>query len=292
MYIDKKAQGSIFGGSVAIFIAVFIITLLTKNFSISTAYYIPIKSTTNLLLGLGLLLALVPPAVVGYTNSQHTRTVGRNIPKFLTDILQATDSGMTLPASLAEAAKSDYGPISKEIGIAMTKFSMGYDFKHSLAAAAKRLHHPRAPQLAMILSEAYSAGGKVHDVLTSSSGLYATLEEYEEDRQTQLRPYTLLVYISLGVYFIVVFISMGEFLNQVTKLVGSVSTGSSFLQKPPPLSYYASIFFWTGVFESVFGGLVAGKISDNSGLTGLRHSVILLGITLLFFWALVFPGAP
>jgi flagellar protein FlaJ len=291
MFIDKKGQNIILAGSVGIFISVILVSFLTRNISISTTYYIPISSPTDLLIGLGFLLALIPPALVGHINSVHTNAVGKNIPKFLADILQSTDSGMTLPASLVEASKSDYGPISKELGIAMTKFSMGYDFKESLEAAARRLHHQRAPQLSMILSEAYAAGGKIHDVLTTSSGLYATLEEYQEDRQTQLRPYTMLVYISLAVYFIVVFIAMGEFLNQVTKLVGSMTTGSNFLQKPPPLSYYASIFFWTGIFESIFGGLVAGKISDNSALTGLKHSVILTGVTLAFFWLLIFPGA-
>jgi archaeal flagellar protein FlaJ len=47
--------------------------------------------------------------------------------------------------------------------------------------------------------------------------------------------------------------------------------------------YFESIFFLAGIFESLFGGIVAGKIVDGSTSAGLRHSLILLVITLLVF---------
>ncbi|NIO36988.1 hypothetical protein GTO27_04720, partial [Candidatus Bathyarchaeota archaeon] len=49
------------------------------------------------------------------------------------------------------------------------------------------------------------------------------------------------------------------------------------------INYYTSILFWASIIESIFGGLIAGKIGDRTLFSGLRHSVILVVATLVFF---------
>ena len=91
------------------------------------------------------------------------KSVEKNIPRFLRDILESTDSGIILPTALIRASTSDYGPISSEIGIAMTKFSLGYDFKESVMEACAKLKHPYMIQVGLVIVEAYSSGGRMHD---------------------------------------------------------------------------------------------------------------------------------
>ena len=106
------------------------------------------------------------------------------------DILESTNSGVILPRALIQASTQDYGPISHEIAVAMTKFSMGYDFKSSIMDACERLKHPFMLQVGQIIIEAYAAGGKMHDVLQSSVVLFNGMEQYDEQKQSELRPYT------------------------------------------------------------------------------------------------------
>jgi hypothetical protein len=49
------------------------------------------------------------------------------------------------------------------------------------------------------------------------------------------------------------------------------------------INYYASLLFWASALESIFGGFVVGKIVDGNLTAGLRHSVILMVVTLVFF---------
>ena len=252
-------------------------------------------SITDTIIGLGVLIALIPVAYVSYNNFRYVKSVEKNIPRFLRDILESTDSGIILPSALIRASTLDYGPISKEIGIAMTKFSLGYDFKDSVMESCARLKHPYMLQVGLIIVEAYSSGGKMHEVLNSSVVLFNGLEQYTEEKQSELRPYTQLVYISILIFLIIALIITTQFIAPLNKLPATTQGatfgggGKHFAINLGDISpvYFESIFFLAGIFESLFGGIVAGKIVDGSAAAGLRHSLILMAITLIVFNA---PG--
>jgi flagellar protein FlaJ len=249
-------------------------------------------SLTDTILGLGIAFALTPVAYITYNNYRYMRVVERNIPRFMRDILESTNSGVILPKALIQATMQDYGPISHEIAIAMTKFSMGYDFKSSIMEACEHLRHPFMLQVGQIIIEAYAAGGKMREVLESSVVLFNGLEQYDQQKQSELRPYTQLVYISVVIFLIIAYIIVSRFIGPLNNLpVSPKSAGglpvssSSFavgLSKIPPV-YFESIFFISGVLESIFGGIVAGKIVNASASAGLRHSLVLLLITIVVF---------
>lgn len=251
----------------------------------------PSASLTDTVIGLGIVVALLPVAYVTYSNFRYVRSVEKNIPRFLRDILESTDSGIILPSALIRTSLSDYGPISREMGIAMTKFSLGYDFKDSVMESCARLRHPYMLQVGLIIVEAYSAGGKMHEVLNSSVVLFNGLEQYTEEKESELRPYTQLIYISIIIFLVIALIIASQFIAPLSQLPvpnqGSTfgSAGSDFsinLKLIPPV-YIESVFFIAGMFESIFGGIVVGKIVDGSASSGLRHSLILLAITIVFF---------
>jgi pilus assembly protein TadC len=240
------------------------------------------------LIALAFAFALAPVALVSYFNYRYLKSVESNIPRFLRDILQSTDSGLILPRALLEASKQDYGPVSYQIGIAMTKFSMGYDFSKSISEATQNLRHAYATQVGQIVSEAYTAGGKTHEVLSSSVTLFNDLEQYNQDRQTELKPYTQLVYISLGIYLIIAIIIVNNFIVPFLKTIPTAGLGSTkFLNIPVGgVSYFISIFYISAILEAISAWMIAGKIVDRSAPAGLRHSFVLIGITILCFSAL------
>ena len=296
IYVGETGKYAVYLSAAIILIVSVILGLVAGHYKPSV-YVVPTNSSalvTDDIIGIGCLIAFTPIAIVSFLNYKYLKSVERNIPRFLRDILQSTDSGLILPNALLEASKSDYGPISREMGIAMTKFSLGHDFGASVMEAAERLRHPYAPQVALILSEAYAAGGRTHDVLGSSVSLFNGLEQYTEQKQSELRPYTQLVYISVGIYLVIAYIIITQFMSRLEQIAatnGFTSKGlaaASVASKQlslniPPLPYFISIFFLSAILESIFAGIVAGKIVESNALSGLRHSVILIAITILVF---------
>jgi len=54
--------------------------------------------------------------------------------------------------------------------------------------------------------------------------------------------------------------------------------------------YYISLFFFMSVIQAFFSGLVAGQISEGSLISGIKHSLILVMITLGSFYILTYLG--
>ncbi len=286
MYFEGKYRYTVWLASITVGLFIVVATVLQQLYLPLPPYYLPLNARANNALAMGVLIILLIPSILDASNLAYVRSVERNIPRFLRSVTESTTSGMILPRALSEAAKSDYGPISREVGLAVSKFTLGKDFSETIAEAGRRLRHPLARQLAVLISEAQAAGGRMREVLESGVDLYSTLFEYKEERRAELRPYLTLVYISLVIYLVVCYIAITQFLAPVITL--QLASKAPFLASNLGLGYFKSIFFWAGIFESVFGGLVGGKISEGAASAGLKHSVILLVLTILFFNVLIF----
>jgi len=266
-----------------------LIPLLQGVYTPLEPYIIPLSQRVNNAMAFGLVIALLFPAVVEYNNYAWGRQVDRNIPRLLRDVTEAVRSGITLPRALEEASQRDYGPVSKELEHAMAMFILGVSWEEALTSLAHRLKRPGALRFCSILIEAHQTGGKVMDVLESSVDLFSSLDQYREESYAQMRPYTMVIYTATLVFLIVAYVLLHQFLTPLSKMSSnSLMQGTSFLEGVLDINYYHSILFWASIMESVFGGLVAGKVGDGTLAAGLRHSVILSAITLLFFNVLSF----
>ena len=286
MYIEAKYRYMVWSASISVGVSILVASVLQRLYSPAPPYYLPLDVRANNALAMAVLIILFVPSILDSLNLTYVRSVERNLPRFLRAVTESTSAGMILPRALSEAAKSDYGPISREVGLAVSKFTLGKDFSETITEAGRRLRHPLARQVAVLISEAQAAGGRMRDVLESGVELYSTFSEHREERRSELKPYLTLVYISLVIYLVVCYVAITQFLAPVITLQGA--SKAPFLAANLSLNYFKSIFFWAGILESVFGGLVAGKISEGAASAGLKHSVILLILTVLFFNLLIF----
>jgi flagellar protein FlaJ len=291
-FVEKDWRNAAYISSAAISVLFIALALIIGHYHFTPSVVpvnIPKSSTgaliTDNLIALGTVIGLTPVAVVAYINYRFFKSVEANLPRFLRDVLQGTDSGLILPAALLEASKQDYGPVSFQMGIAMTKFGMGEDFSTAVEQACKKLKHPYAPQAGQIIAEAYAAGGKTHAILSTSVSLFNDLEQYSEQRTSELKPYTQLVYISIGIYLVIALIIINNFIGPFLSATAIQGTRALQIVKLPSggESYFLSIFYISAIAECVSAGLVSGKIVDRSAAAGLRHSIALIVVTMIAF---------
>lgn len=149
---------------------------------------------------------------------------------------------------------------------------------------AKRLRHPVALRMCTILLEAQQTGGKLLEVLSMSVDLFSSLDAYREEQYTNMKPYMMTIYMATLTFLIIAFIMLHQFLAPLSAAKGSAEINQSgLLAGVLDINYYASLLFWASLLESIFGGLTVGKIVDRDLAAGLRHSLILIVITLVFF---------
>jgi flagellar protein FlaJ len=283
-YIDRKKELMILGVSLIFAVSILTITLIQDEYRPSSPYYIPLNQKTNNLIIGSFLIAILPVSIVEYHNNKWLKSVDKNVPKLLLDITESIRSGLSLFSALEAATAHDYGPISQPLEDAVVHMRMTADLEGSLKSLGKQLQRPSAMRMITILLETYETGGRMLDVLETSIDMFTYIEEYQEEKSSQISPYILLVYVGSIIFLIISYTIIEQFLGPILKVSMEQHVAESgILRNVLEERYYKSILFWASSIEGLFGGLVAGKILDDRTSGGLIHSVILLLITLGFF---------
>ncbi|MEM3641682.1 MAG: type II secretion system F family protein, partial [Candidatus Bathyarchaeia archaeon] len=84
--------------------------------------------------------AFTPPAVLNYVDYRWKRAVDDRLPDLFRSIVQAQETGMTLPRALEESAKRDYGPLTAELRKMNAQISWGMTLEEALVAFARRVN--------------------------------------------------------------------------------------------------------------------------------------------------------
>ncbi|MCJ7632500.1 type II secretion system F family protein [Candidatus Bathyarchaeota archaeon] len=284
MYFKKKYRIALWTVSCSVGLFIMLTPIILGFYTPQGPYLIPLSQKVNNTMVLGLVIAFTFPAIVEFNNYRWSRQVDRNLPRLLRDIAEAVRSGITLPRALEEASQRDYGPLSKELENAISMFILGASWEDSLMSLAQRLRCPSALRLSTILIEAHQTGGKMIEVLDTSADLFSSLNEFKEEQNSNMKPYMMTIYMSTIIFLIIAYVVLHQFLAPLYAASSGATTEESGLLKGVlDINYYTSILFWASIIESIFGGLIAGKIGDRVLSAGLRHSVILIIITLAVF---------
>jgi pilus assembly protein TadC len=59
-----------------------------------------------------IIAAVFPPAILIYFDYRWRKAIDEHLPDLFRSIVQAQETGMTLPQALENAAKRDYGPLT------------------------------------------------------------------------------------------------------------------------------------------------------------------------------------
>jgi flagellar protein FlaJ len=284
VYFDRRYRIAVWAVSFSVFFVLLSLLIIQRVYVPTSPYFIPIDQRLNNSIILGLIVALVFPAVVETNNIRWLRQVDENTPRLLMDVTEAVRSGMPLIQALEEASTRDYGPISQPLSKAMVKFRMTSDLESALRGLGDSLIQPVVRQMSTILLEAYQTGGRVIDVLSTSVDLFSNLAEYREERVSQTRPYIFVVYLGTLIFLVISWVILAQFLGPLHAAATDPSLEQTgILRSLLDIKYYKAILFWAAVMESVFGGLVAGKIGSGRISAGLLHTVMLLSTTVAFF---------
>ena len=284
MYFKQKYRKAVWTVSASVGLSIMLLPILLGLYTPQGPYLIPLSQRVNNTMALGLVIAFSFPAIVEFNNYKWGREVDRNIPRFLRDVTEAVRSGVTLPRALEEASQRDYGPLSEELEHTISMFILGASWGDSLMSLAQRLRRPSALRLSTILIEAHQTGGKMIEVLDKSVNLFSSLDEFKEEQNNNMRPYMMTIYMATIIFLVISYVVLHQFLIPLSGASsGVIVQEAGFLAGVLDINYYNSLLFWASIIESIFGGLIAGKIGDRTLSAGLRHSVILCIVSLFFF---------
>lgn len=218
---------------------------------------------------LAVVVTIFPPAVLDHLDYRWKRSVDERLPELFRSIVQAQQTGMTLPQALEEASKRRYGPLTSELRKMVAQMSWGMPFEKALQSLSERVDTPLIRRTVPLIIEASRSGGRVEKVFKPTGKFIQSTLLLEKERRTQARPYIAIVYVAFFVFlftiimlFKIFFVQMGD-----VPLMGLAAMTPAETER---------LFFHMSAIQAMFGGLVAGKMGEGTIMAGLKHSVILI----------------
>jgi flagellar protein FlaJ len=214
-----------------------------------------------------LIVGLFPPTVVNVIDSRWRAGVDRNIPRFLREVAEAGRSGLTLTRAIEVSAERKYGPLSKELKQVVMQLSWGISLEQCLESLAQRLDTRLGRRTARLMKEVSRAGGDVQDVLESLNKHIGDIYLIERERKSAIKPYIAIVYVAAIIFLFTDILLIKTFFSEIAKLQAAQSglTTGALLTVSFDVPSLSRVLFHTSIIQSLFGGLIAGKIGALSG---------------------------
>jgi len=215
------------------------------------------------------IVAIFPPTILNYVDYRWRKAVNEHLPDLFRSIVQAQETGMTLPQALEEASKRDYGPLTAELKKMTSQISWGMTFEEALLALERRVNTVLMQRTVPMIIEASRSGGYVERVFDPMGKFIQTTLLLDKERRNQTRPYIAIIYVAFFVFLFTIILLFKSFFASIEGLpiLGSAVMAPEGMQR---------MFFHMTVIQAFFGGVVAGKMGEGTINAGLKHSLILM----------------
>jgi flagellar protein FlaJ len=217
-----------------------------------------------------------PPAILDYVDYRWKKSIDEHLPDLFRSIVQAQQTGMTLPQALEEASKRQYGSLTGELRKMMAQMSWGMPFEKAFQSLSQRVDTTLTRRAVPLIVEASRTGGQVERVFDPMGKFVQSTLTLSKERQTQIRPYLAIIYVAFFVFLVTIIMLFKTFFVQMTDIP---IMGFAILTPEDA----KRIFFHMSIIQAFFGGLVAGKMGEGTMSAGLKHSVILLACGYIAF---------
>jgi len=215
------------------------------------------------------IVAVFPPTVLNYVDYKWRKAIDEHLPDLFRSIVQAQETGMTLPQALEEASKRNYGPLMAELRKMNAQISWGMSFEEALLALGRRVNTVLMQRTVPLVIEASRSGGHVEKVFDPLGKFIQTTLLLDKERRNQTRPYIAIIYVAFFVFLFTIILLFKSFFVNIEGLpiLGAGVASSMEMQRT---------FFRMTSMQAFFGGLVAGKMGEGTINAGLKHSLIMM----------------
>ena len=258
--------------SIVLTIAFAVIICVLYYFGFPSAV-LPVFSFEGFLCLLAIIASL--PICLAYEGrSWFINNIEHHTPEFLRQLVDMKDVGVTIPTAIDLISQSKLGLLSKELALTSEDIKRGSTTSNALVHMEDRIGIVSVKRAISLLVKASEVTDHIKDILIIAINDFEHYLNLKKDRFNVAITYVMIVYLSVGIYL-------------YTAYALNVSFIASFADFNLPFDTMGNLMnmFRIGIVLSFFSGLMAGQLSANSILSGLKHAIILLiGSFILFIY--------
>ncbi|MDY6788866.1 MAG: type II secretion system F family protein [Candidatus Nanohaloarchaea archaeon] len=227
---------------------------------------------------LAIVVGLGPFLWMKYLEYSYRSELETHFPDWMRDVVEGVRSGMSLPQSIKNTRSGDYGALSEEIDEMYARLDWGVSFEKVMTDFAESSGSRVIRRAVNTVVQAYRSGGDIAEILESVGSNLKEVKKLREERRSQLYGEVVTGYI-VYFLFIGVLVMLLNFLMPSLGFQGNIGPlGGGGLSAEQLITRYRPLFRNLIIIQSVFSGLVIGKLSEGEIRAGAKHSAILLAV--------------
>lgn len=244
-----------------------LLTYFTKFFgSIFPSYTLQI-------LVCALIIAFCFPVMAAYEiRKRYVSRIEKQLPDFLREISDMRDIGMTLQGAIFMISESKTGVLSSEIQIVSNELSYGSQLSGALTRMEERIGLVSVKRAISLLVKASEITDYIREILAIAIADLEHFIKMKSKRSSVSFVYLAVIYLSFGIYLFSAYEMNVAFIASFTNFNISFDIESSKIQ-----------MFNIGMILAFFSGIMAGQMSANNILCGLKHTIVMLIATVVTF---------
>jgi len=226
-----------------------------------------------------LLLSAIPIMVSLIMSQKEQVEKEEKFLEFSRDLVENSKSGTPVVKGIINLQSRNYGSLTPHINKLANQLSLGITLTSALQTFARESDSKVISRAVTLISEAERAGGRIETILESVANSVNQIEKLRKERKSSVSNLVTQGYIIFFVFIIIMLVLEIKILPLVSGI--SDAEGLQISTADASSGDFSTPLFVMLIVQSVFAGLVIGKISDGSIKKGIRHSFILLATTLL-----------
>ena len=234
---------------------------------------------------IALIIAILPYSIDVTLQKRATRKKEELYTEFLFKLSELMRGGLDPVKAVKELAKTDLGVLTPHVRIASTSMTFGKSFEEAMKSMAQSLHSELITRYTLLVIQASYSGGAVADLILKASEDMRSIISIEREKEGNLNQYVMIFYFAQGIIVFIVFTLTTSLLPFVEQMSSSSFFGKSDIGDID----FARGFFHMIILNSIFGGLIIGKISEGETKYGLKHVVVLVTAGFIASALLILP---
>lgn len=245
------------------------------------AFLFGLKNPLTYFLSIIALIIAAMPFVIGIISSQNKQKEKEEMfLAFSRDLVETVKSGTPISKGIINLRNRNYGELSPHVSKLANQISMGITLTEALQNFSRETESRVISRAVSLISEAERSGGRIETILESVALSVNQIDNLKKERKAAVSNLITQGYI-IFIVFIVIMLVL-EF--KILPLVSDLSSGGTGLgveiQKMDSEDFSMPLLV-TILVQSFFSGLVIGKIAEGNLKAGIKHSFILVALTLL-----------
>jgi flagellar protein FlaJ len=149
----------------------------------------------------------------------------------------------------------------------------------------ERVSTPAIARTVTLITKASEMSGQIGEVLSIASSDAKMSEILHRERRSEMFIYTAIVYLSFFVFLFVVAVLTTQFLPVLANIStkGIPATGALAGIGSIPTVTFGRLLYHACLIQALFSGLIAGQMGESTIAAGVKHSCVLLVISLVVF---------